>query len=97
MGKGVRLVEVHVAERIRISAGVFCRSFHSHFIPELPLLRIILYVRPIHLANKGNQPQNDSQSKAYETDVDQHRQIKNLLKIGFKISWLVHVCYKSVV
>lgn len=52
--KGVSLVEVHVAERIRISAGFFWRSFHSHFIHELPLLWIIFYVRPIHLANKGN-------------------------------------------
>lgn len=54
VGKGVSLVEVHVAERIRISAGFFCHSFQTCFIHQLPLLWIILYIRSIHLVNKVN-------------------------------------------
>lgn len=54
VGEGVSLVEVHVADRIRISAGFFCHSFQPFFIHQLPLLWIILYIRSIHLVNKVN-------------------------------------------
>lgn len=44
VGKGVSLEEVHVAERICINVGFFFYSFCSHFINEISLLWIILYV-----------------------------------------------------
>lgn len=52
VGKGVSLVEVHVAERIRINVGFFFDSFCCLFINEIPLLWVILYVRPVHLVKQ---------------------------------------------
>lgn len=44
VGKGVSLVEVHVAERICKSDGFFFYLLCSYFINELPLLWIVFYV-----------------------------------------------------